>query len=214
MKVFVITLLTVLMTGCSTINSVFPDRSREYERAETMPDLEIPPDLVASGINDSMSIPGEAARAAPIQGQTATSTTSTSTTTTPTTATRQATIESINNNKPLLSIPEEYTPAWAEVDKILQNAEIQINEQDQTTGIINVSYSIDGQSEDRGLFTMIRNWDWRTSTDAQDFQISLTGVGNKTELIILDMDGEWANDDASNSLLTTIRDHYNLSRSQ
>jgi len=208
MKVFVITLLMVLITGCSTINNVFPDRSREYERAQTMPSLEIPPDLVASGINDSMSIPGEATRVVPSQGQATTSSTPASTTNI-----KQASIESINN-KPLLSIPEEYTTAWTEVDKILQNAEIKINEQDQATGVVNVSYSIDGQTEDRGLFTMIRTWDWRTSADAEDFQISLTGVGNKTELIILDMDGEWVNDDTSNSLLTTIRDHYNLSHTQ
>lgn len=213
MKVLLIALLAVCLTACTTFNNVFPDRSTEYERAQTMPDLEIPPDLVASGINESMSIPGESTRVQPAQPQAAPSPVSTPTTNT-TVVTNQATIESINNNKPLLSIPEEFTAAWIEVDRILKDAEIQINEQDRTTGIFKVSYSLDGGGQQRGLFTMIRSLDFSTAGDSQDFQISLTGVGNKTEMVILDMDGEWISDDASNSLLTTIRDHYNLSRSQ
>ena len=208
MKVFLITVLAVTLTACSTINNVFPDRSREYERAETMPDLEIPPDLVSGGINESMSIPGEDQVAAPAQTQAVTTATAT-----PMTAT-QATIETINNNNNLLAIPEEFTVAWVEVDRILQDAEIQINEQDRNTGIFKVTYSLDGDSRQRGLFTMIRTLDFSTSGDSQDYQVSLTGVGNKTELVILDMEGEWVSDENSQSLLTTIRDHYNLSRSQ
>ncbi|NNE37846.1 MAG: outer membrane protein assembly factor BamC [Gammaproteobacteria bacterium] len=205
MKLFLISVLAVMLTACSTINNVFPDRSREYERAQTMPDLEIPPDLVSGGINESMSIPGEEDIAAPVQTQTATVTTTTA---------NQATIETINNNNNLLAIPEEFTLAWVEVDKILQDAEIQINEQDRNTGIFNVTYSLEGGSQQRGLFTMIRSLDFSTSGDSQDYQVSLTGVGNKTELVILDMEGEWISDENSNSLLTTIRDHYNISRSQ
>lgn len=77
-----------------------------------------------------------------------------------------------------------------------------------------MTYSLEGGSGQRGLFTMLRTLDFSTSGDSQDYQISLTGVGNKTELVVLDMDGEWVSDDNSNSLLSTIRDHYNLSRSQ
>ena len=207
MKLFLISVLAVTLTACSTIDNVFPDRSRDYERAQTMPDLEIPPDLVSGGINESMSIPGEEEISAPTQTQAAT-------TTTTTTTVSQATIETINNNNNLLAIPEEFTSAWAEVDKILKNAEIQINEQDRNPGIFKVNYSLVGGTQQRGLFNMIRTLDFSTSGDSQDYQVSLTGVGNKTELVILDMDGEWISDEDSNSLLTTIRDHYNLSRSQ
>ncbi len=206
MKLFLMSLMAVSLTACSTINEVFPDRSRDYERAETMPDLEIPPDLVSGGINESMSIPGEpqGATQGQVQSQMVTSTASVN----------RASIETINNNNSLLSIPEEFPSAWQEVDKILQDAEIQINEQDRNTGIFKVTYSLEGGSGQRGLFTMLRTLDFSTSGDSQDYQISLTGVGNKTELVVLDMDGEWISDDNSNSLLSTIRDHYNLSRSQ
>ncbi len=206
MKLFLMSLMAVSLTACSTINEVFPDRSRDYERAETMPDLEIPPDLVSGGINESMSIPGEpqGATQGQVQSQMVTSTASVN----------RASIETIKNNNSLLSIPEEFPSAWQEVEKILQDAEIQINEQDRNTGIFKVTYSLEGGSGQRGLFTMLRTLDFSTSGDSQDYQISLTGVGNKTELVVLDMDGEWVSDDNSNSLLSTIRDHYNLSRSQ
>lgn len=210
-KTLLLLLITVLASGCSTFNRMFPDRSDEYQRAETMPDLEIPPDLTSGSINNSMAIPNEGQR------MPRTAPTRTGSTSAPVPAAGEpslAIIETINNNKPLLSIPEEFTLAWVDVGEILANAGMTVGDSDQSTGIYRVSYSPDGQAPNRSLFTMIKTWDFSTAGESQDMQVSVTGVGNKTEVIVLDMDGEWLATEASNTLLNTIRDHYNLKKTQ
>ena len=104
-----IVLVIYLITGCSIFNDVFPDRSDDYQRAESLPDLEIPPDLTAGATNDAMTIPGERERAIGSTPEI-------------TEAPKQASIQSINNNKPLLSIPDEFTIVWGEVEGILQDS--------------------------------------------------------------------------------------------
>ncbi|MDE0283406.1 MAG: hypothetical protein OXN26_02485, partial [Gammaproteobacteria bacterium] len=51
------------LTSCAympDIGKILPDKKSEYKKSESMPDLEIPPDLTADAINDSMNIPNEA----------------------------------------------------------------------------------------------------------------------------------------------------------
>lgn len=54
-------ILLLALTGAAGCG-MFPDNSKEYQEAEAMPDLEIPPDLTKDGISDRMAIPGEANR--------------------------------------------------------------------------------------------------------------------------------------------------------
>lgn len=41
------------------LSKVLPDKKSEYKKSESMPDLEIPPDLTSSAINEAMAIPNE-----------------------------------------------------------------------------------------------------------------------------------------------------------
>jgi len=56
-----LTLLAAMtMAGCSYIpnlDEVLPDRRTEYKKAESLPDLEVPPDLTTDAIGDKMPIP-------------------------------------------------------------------------------------------------------------------------------------------------------------
>ena len=134
MKLIIIALLLFgFISGCSTFNRTFPDRTTDYQQSESLPDLEIPPDLTADAINSSMAVPGERSR---VQAR-------------PQPADNTqilAALESTSGDIPLLSIPLGYNQAWAEVEQILQNAEIIINESDKTTGIFKVTFSPDGET--------------------------------------------------------------------
>jgi uncharacterized lipoprotein len=55
-KTAVILLVAVLINGCSTVARMFPDNSTDYQQAEALPELEIPPDLSGGGINNEMYI--------------------------------------------------------------------------------------------------------------------------------------------------------------
>ncbi len=53
------------MLGCSwfpTFDEVMPDRNKEYQKSASLPDLEIPPDLSADSISDTLSVPDVDAR--------------------------------------------------------------------------------------------------------------------------------------------------------
>ena len=194
---FTLIILTALLSGCSTFNRVFPDRTNDYREAESLPDLEIPPDLTAGAINANMSVPGEQRNresGSQAGGDTV----------------AMAEIESINN-KPLLSIPDEFTLAWTEVEGILQNAGVIINKSDQTTGMFEVNYYPDAPQEDEGFLSRLAFW---KRGGSKPYKLSLTGVGNKTELVVLNMNDEWIADTESDLLLATIRDHYNLAKTQ
>lgn len=54
-------MIPALLGGCA----LFPDNSKEYQQAESMPDLEIPPDLTKDAVTDRMAIPGERNRTNP-----------------------------------------------------------------------------------------------------------------------------------------------------
>lgn len=56
---FSLTLILLLALAGHAGCGMFPDNSREYQEAEAMPDLEIPPDLTKDAISDRMAIPGE-----------------------------------------------------------------------------------------------------------------------------------------------------------
>ncbi|CAK0758354.1 Outer membrane protein assembly factor BamC [Gammaproteobacteria bacterium] len=49
--------LALCVAACSAFKDTFPDKRVEYEKATSLPSLEIPPDLAAPGKDDEMAIP-------------------------------------------------------------------------------------------------------------------------------------------------------------
>ncbi len=59
-RVLIAALLLSQMLACSwfpTFDEVVPDRNKEYLKSGSLPDLEIPPDLSADAISDTLSVP-------------------------------------------------------------------------------------------------------------------------------------------------------------
>ncbi len=50
-------LLGIALVGCSSIEENLPDRRADYKRARSVDTLEVPPDLTASTIDDSLVVP-------------------------------------------------------------------------------------------------------------------------------------------------------------
>lgn len=188
-----------LLAGCSGLDRVFPDRRAEYKKAEALPDLEVPPDLTADAINDNMAVPGERNRASLSSQSRATDRETV----------KRAEILRVEGEKSLLSIPEDFTVSWIEIENTLQGAGVVINEKDQGKGIFNVTYTPQS-GEKKGWLSRLAFW----SDDSETFLVSLTGVGDKTELVILDVDGEWETGEVAGRLLAEIRTQYNVSKAQ
>jgi outer membrane protein assembly factor BamC len=58
-RCLIVAALLVWVSGCSWLNSAFPDRSKDYRKAQTAASLEVPPDLTATPDTDSLVVPGK-----------------------------------------------------------------------------------------------------------------------------------------------------------
>jgi len=184
-KTILILLALMSLTACSTFSRTFPDNSDVYKQAETLPDLEIPPDLTKDAMSNMMNIPGEGAIAnanAP--------------------APKQAVMQVING-KSIVTLPEEFTVAWSQMEQTLLGSGMEIDGQDQQKGTFDVTY----QDETKGS-----SWFSFLGSNKDSYVISLTGVGDKTELVVLDEDGEWKPTAESDRILSTLMTQYNISR--
>ena len=47
------------VTACSWLDDLFPDRSRDYRKAEPTTNLEVPPDLTTTPVTDSLVVPSD-----------------------------------------------------------------------------------------------------------------------------------------------------------
>lgn len=109
--------------------------------------------------------------------------------------------------KMYLSIPEAFELAWKNTGIALQNSGLQIVGGDETEGYYVVAGGAPQRSEKKGFFSRLAFWKGGNDGDAS-WQISLTGVGNRTELIVVNEDDEWEATDAAARILALIRDRY------
>jgi len=122
----------------------------------------------------------------------------------------QAQIQDIGNDKILLAIPEEYTLAWRRTGDALQMAGLVINSSDQDKGLYQVTYR-GAREKDKGWTSKLKKLKfWGKDEDqGKIYQIALTGVGEKTEIVILDEDGNWEESTNAERILSMIQTQYN-----
>ena len=124
----------------------------------------------------------------------------------------RAEIVSLSDDKVYLSIPEEFTSAWSKMDDLIANSGMTIEEKDQTRGIYKVLYiQRESQKEKKGLLKKLKFWG-DDEPEAVLYQLSLTGVGNKTELVVLNDKGDWLAGTEASSILNNLELEYNLLR--
>jgi len=115
-------------------------------------------------------------------------------------------IVDIGDDKLYLAIPEEFTLAWRNTERALQNAGLQVSSKDLTKGLYFINY-VNAASEGKGLFSKLAFWK-DADPEVTQYQLSLTGVGDKTELIVLDEKGEWETDFDAPQILGLIQSQY------
>ena len=50
---------------------------------------------------------------------------------------------------------------------------------------------------------------WKKDKTEGEYRLNVTGVGDKTELVLLDADGEWATTEAASRLLVRLHEELN-----
>ena len=56
-RVGLVLVMLPAVTACSWLDTLFPDRSRDYRKAEPTANLEVPPDLTTTPVTDSLVVP-------------------------------------------------------------------------------------------------------------------------------------------------------------
>lgn len=121
-----------------------------------------------------------------------------------------AQIQDLGNNKVLLAIPEEYTLAWRKTGQALQRAGLEINGNNQDKGLYHIIYR-GAKPKDTGWTAKLKKLKFwgKDKDEGTAYRVALTGVGEKTEIVILNEDGSWADSDVTEKLLSMIQTQYN-----
>ena len=120
---------------------------------------------------------------------------------------RELRVVDAGEGKMYLTIPEAFEQAWKNTGLALRNSGLQVTGGDAAKGFYLVTSGAVLRTEKKGFFSKLAFWKGDKSADAS-WQISLTGVGNKTELIVVNEDDEWEATDEAARILALIRDRY------
>lgn len=119
-----------------------------------------------------------------------------------------AEIQNLGEDKVYLSLPEEFNRAWSLTETAILDAGMFIDNKDRAKGLYYVTYSgQEGEQKKKGLLSKLKLWG--NKEEYRAYQISLTGVGEKTELVVLNEKGDWASQEEATRILTLLQGQYN-----
>ena len=119
----------------------------------------------------------------------------------------KAEILSLGEGKSYLAIPQEFTRAWRETELVLQRAGYAIQDKSQEKGMYSFLYFKPEEEKEEGLLSKLKFWG--DDDEGKPYQLSLTGVGDKTEIIVMDQEGEWETSEDAEAILSELKDLYN-----
>ena len=109
----------------------------------------------------------------------------------------------------LLSMPEEFTTAWRETQTAMERAGLVISGQDQSKGAYYITYYDPSSEQKEGWLSKLKFWK-DDAPKGTPYAVSLTGVGDKTELIVIDDKGKWVSNQDAKQILSSIQNQYNI----
>lgn len=120
---------------------------------------------------------------------------------------QHAELVSVGGGKLYLTLAEDFPSAWKTTGRALERAGVQVKDSDKGRGVYLVELAAAAGAEaESGVLGKLKFWDRGKGTE---FQVSLTGVGDKTEVVVLDRDGRWETGDQAGTLLNKLQDALN-----
>jgi outer membrane protein assembly factor BamC len=122
-----------------------------------------------------------------------------------------AELVSVGGGKVYLTVAEDFPTAWKTTARALEEAGVTVKDSDKGRGVylIEMTPKAAGEEEDPGMLSKLKFWDRGKSAE---LQVSLTGVGEKTEVVVLDRDGRWETGEEAGRLLNRLHDVLNSGR--
>ena len=122
----------------------------------------------------------------------------------------KAEVVNVGEGKIYLAIPSEFMRAWRDTKLVMQRAGYFIESSDQEKGTYNFRYfKPQYEDEKKSVLSKLKFWGDEEDEEGTLYQYNLTGVGNKTEAIVMNKDGEWETGADAAVILNTLRSYYN-----
>ena len=112
----------------------------------------------------------------------------------------RAEILSAGSGKIYIALQEEFSDAWNSTASALSAAGIEVEEADKSRGVFSIKMPKSGDEKKEGVFSKLKFWGGKSD----NYQLSLTGVGAKTELVLLDQDGKWETSESGANMLRRV----------
>jgi len=129
----------------------------------------------------------------------------------PSAAVRRAQMVSAGDGRVYLSVPASFHEAWRTTGEALEQIGVKVENQDPVRGVYTIRYSLAGDAgqpaEKKSLWSRLAFW--RSDDDNQQYQVSVTGVGSKSEVVVLNHNGKWDGSEAAGRILSKLLDRIN-----
>ena len=109
-----------------------------------------------------------------------------------------------------LKVTENFSLVWNNTKQVLEQAGYSLEASDQEKGIYSFRYfKSEEEEEDKSLFSRLKFWGDDEDEEGILYQLSLTSINNKTEIVVLNENGELQTEGDVINILTTIKNLYN-----
>lgn len=183
-------LMLSLLGGCGALSGLLSHdpQEQQYGQAQSLPPLEVPPDLTGAGAPSALVVPGVddgGAMPTAAQGEgTGTSPPPEQLAGDGSAQPAAARIEKGAEGAPRLVVPEDFSRAWRTVGKAIEAAEMKVDDRDRSRGLYFVDYS---HSKPRGrVARTLMFWGDKESTAKDRFLVLLQSAGEQTNVLVFD----------------------------
>jgi outer membrane protein assembly factor BamC len=205
-----------VLTGCSYITDLFPDKQKVYRYSSDIPPLEIPPDLTSSTIK-GVSSGGEGMRDASAQdsldsGQADASGAKSPAPAMPSRRTKAvvAILAQGDDDVPFVDVAAPFAETWNFVARSLGRMEIEVTEQSRSDRQYFVYFAGEksGKSDDAGWWQSLTGGGDKAEHDekAEQFHIKLEPKDDHTHIYVLDSANKPVLQGSGLQLLKKLRD--------
>ena len=109
-----------------------------------------------------------------------------------------------------LEVTENFSLVWNNTKQVLEQAGYFLEASDQEKGIYSFRYiKSEEEEEEKSLFSRLKFWGDDEDEEGILYQLSLTSINNKTEIVVLNENGELQTEGDAINILTTIKNLYN-----
>jgi outer membrane protein assembly factor BamC len=119
-------------------------------------------------------------------------------------------VELVNagNGKMYLTLKQDFAHAWTSTGEALEHAGVDVEQADKDRGVYRIRVENGEPEEKRGVWSRLAFW--KKDGNGGSYRLSLTGVGDKTEVVLLDDEGRWDTSESAGRLM--VRLHEELSK--